>query len=282
LTEQTAQNPKITRLLWTLTAVEALVVAMAGGALYFLPDLARALWPWELTPFNTAALGAVYLGALVAIVSMVAAGRWAPARVVLPAVGAFTAIVLVVSLFYLDRFDFTRWGTWLWFLLYVILPVNAAYHLWLYRRQPPALALPVALWWRPVLLGLTVAAGLYALGLLLIPEVTTGYWPWRVDAFHGRLYSAAFVSVAIMAYLTASRAAKVELLTVGLSVAVSGGLTLLSLVLVDASRHVVDWSAAGTWLWIATFAVLVGVGIGTAWLGLRPATRAAPAVVVGS
>lgn len=264
-------NPRITRLLWVLTAIEAGVVAMAGGALFLLPDLARTLWPWALTPFNTAALGAVYLGALVAIVALVGVGRWAPARLVVPAIGAFTGIVLVVSMVYVERFDFTRWGTWLWFLLYIILPVNAAYQLWLYRKQPPAHGVSTASWWRPVLMGLGVVAGLYAVGLLVIPEMATGFWPWRIDGFHGRIYSAAFVSVAIMCFLVANRAAKSELLTVGLSIAASGGLTLLSLPMVDASRHVVDWGAGGTWLWLVSFAVLVGVGLGTALLGLRPA-----------
>src|SRR3954462_1486835 len=156
-------NPLITRLLWVLTAVEAVVVALAGGVLFFLPDLARTLWPWALTPFNSAALGAVYLGALVAIVALVVVGRWAPARLVVPAVGAFTGVVLVISLLYYDRFDFTRWGTWLWFVLYLILPLNAAYHWWRDRRRPPAAAPPGAPWWGPVLWGLAAVAGLYGL-----------------------------------------------------------------------------------------------------------------------
>jgi hypothetical protein len=262
-----AGNPPITRLLWGLTAVEALVVAIAGGMLFFWPDLARTLWPWALTPFNTAALGAVYLGALVAIVALVAVGRWAPARLVVPAIGAFTGIVLVISLLYADRFDFTRWGTWLWFVLYLILPLNAAYHWWRARRWPPAAAPSVALGWRRVLWGLAAVAGLYGVALLLLPEAMTSFWPWRLDTFHARLYSAAFLSVAIMAALAVRSAGKVELLTAGLSFAASGGLTLLSVLLVDARQQTVNWSAAGTWLWVAAFAVLLGVGLETARQG---------------
>lgn len=233
----------------------------------FVPELAQALWPWALTPFNTAALGAVYLGALVAIVALVAVGRWAPARLVVPAIGAFTAIVLVISLLYLDRFDFTRPGTWLWFALYLILPLNAAYQWWRARHWPPAAAPPLTPGWRVVLIGLAVVAGAYALGLLLVPELLTGFWPWRIDAFHGRIYSAAFLSVAIMAALAARSATPVERLTAGLSFAASGGLTLLSVWLVDARQQTVAWDAAGTWLWLAAFAALLGVGLVTAWQG---------------
>jgi hypothetical protein len=190
---------------------------------------------------------------------------------VVPAIGAFTAIVLVISLLYAERFDFTRWGTWLWFALYIILPLNAAYHWWRARRWPPAAAVPVAAWWRPVLWGLAAVAGLYGLALLLIPEAATGFWPWRIDPFHGRLYSAAFVSVATMAALAARSATKVELLTAGLSFAASGGLTLLSLLTVDARQQTVNWGAAGTWLWLLAFAGLLGVGLETARQGwVRP------------
>lgn len=269
---QDYSNPRISRLLWALTAVEAAVVAMAGGALFFLPDLARELWPWALTPFNSGALGAVYLGALVAIVALVGVGRWAPARVVVPGIGAFTAIVLVISLVYVGRFDFARWGTWLWFVLYFILPANAAYQVWLHRRQPPPPSKPVAAWWQPVLIGVSTILGLYAIGLLLFPEAVTGFWPWRIDDFHGRLYSAAFASVAIMTFLVAKRAARIELLAVGLSVATSSALTILALAIVDAGRHTVDWGAAGTLFWIASFGLLAIVGAVTAWLGLRSDT----------
>ena len=81
-----------------------------------------------------------------------------------------------------------------------------------------------------------------------------------------------------MAVLAARSATPVERLTAGLSFAASGGLTLLSVLLVDARLQTVPWGAAGTWLWVATFAVLLGVGLATAWQG-RPrlgAPRPAP------
>jgi hypothetical protein len=183
-------NPPITPLLRMVTLVEMLVLAVAGAGLLFLPELTRAAWPWQLTPFNTGFLGAVYLGALASIALMGLVGRWAPARPVLPTICIFTAIVLAVSLVYLDRFDARKWSSWAWFGLYIALPVNAAYHLWLYRHQPPAQPAPVPAAWRALLLVVGGVLGLYGIGLLGAPEVFSAFWPWRLDAFHGQLYSA--------------------------------------------------------------------------------------------
>ena len=105
-------NPTISSLLRTLTLLEALVLAGAGGGLFFLPESIAALWPWPLSPFNARFLGAIYLSALAAIGLMFAAGRWSPARAVLPTIFIFTAIVLAVSLARLGRLDLHAPGAW--------------------------------------------------------------------------------------------------------------------------------------------------------------------------
>src|SRR5689334_1775020 len=95
---ETETNPPINRLLRAVTAVEALVLLVAGGGLFLLPAVLRPLWPWTLPPFNAAYLGAVYLASLTAAALVVWSGRWSPARVVVPMILLFTAAVLAVSL----------------------------------------------------------------------------------------------------------------------------------------------------------------------------------------
>ncbi len=36
---------------------------------------------------------------------------------------------------YLDRFDFHKWAAWAWFFLYIVIPLNSVYNLYLYRQQ---------------------------------------------------------------------------------------------------------------------------------------------------
>ncbi len=259
-------NPPLTPLLRLFTLIEVIVLAGAGGLLFFLPDWARALWPWPLTPFNTLFLGAIYLGALPAIASMLLAGRWAPARAVLPALFIFTAIVLIVSALNLDRFDFQldyqRWGSWLWFVLYFALPVNSAYHLWLYRRRPPADSTPTPPAWRIYLLGAAIVLGLYGLGLLITPATFSAFWPWPIDEFHGRIYSATFISGAAGLYAVARVASRIEFLTAGLAQGAFGLFAIAGVLIVDASVRRVDWSLPGSWLWAGAFAIALAAGVG--------------------
>ena len=259
------RNPGLTPLLRIVTFVEVIVLFGAGFGLFFLPDLARELWPWAPAPFNTRFLGSIYFTALLPVAVMLIAGRWAPARGVLPAIFVFTTIVLFVSVFNFDLLDFQRWGTYLWFVLYVILPINSAYHMGLFRRLPPAdpIATPAA--WRVYLLGVSIVLGLYSVALLIAPETFTGFWPWKIDAFHGRMYSAVFASGAVGLWAAARVAARIEFFTAGLTLATFGLFSILGLLLVDAAAHRVDWSQPGVWLWVGGFAVGLLAGVGMMW-----------------
>lgn len=260
-----ANNAPISGLLRTVTAIEAIVLLISGAGLFFLPGLMQQYWPWSLAPFNTRFLGAVYLGALVAVVLLVVVGRQSPARVVVPMIFVFTLIVLLISLAYLARFDGPRPVVALWFVLYAGLPANSAYHLWRTRGFSPAdpWSLPVS--WRVVLLAEAVIFGLYGLGLLAAPDVFSSFWPWTIDAFHGRMYSVAFITPAVGAAVLVQRAAQPDLPALGLPQAVLGALAILGLVIVDQSAGRVSWSAAGTWLWLGTFTVLVAIGLALGW-----------------
>ena len=100
------ENPSITPFLRAFTLAETLVLVGAGFGLFLFPEITRAQWPWQIAPFNTRFLGAIYLGAMIPIGYMYRSGRWSPTRPVLRAIFTFTFTVLVVSLFYINQFDF--------------------------------------------------------------------------------------------------------------------------------------------------------------------------------
>ena len=258
-------NPKITKLLRTVTAVESLVLLVAGVGLLLFPSVLRPLWPWELAPFNALLLGAIYSSSLVGTAIVVYVNRWAPARVVVPMIFIFTAVILVVCLIYIDRFDFQYWGTWFWFLLYVIIPANAAYHIWLYRNLKPVNPFPLPALWRGVFLLPTMLLGLYGIGLLIAPDTFSSFWPWPIDEFHGRMYSVLYITPALGSTLLFGAAASIELLALGLIQVVGAGATILGLVIINNQVDKVDWSALGTWLWIGSFAIILLTGIGLLW-----------------
>lgn len=254
-------NPPVTALLRWVTTFEAAVVLVSGLGLFFLPALIGPVWPWALTPFNAGFLGAIYLGSVVAACILAGTPRWSPARVVVPMILTFTAIVLVVSLLYLDRLILNSPSTWLWFILYIGIPLNSAYHIWLYKAWKPTDTRKMPIWFRNLLLIELTIFALYGIALLIAPAISSAFWPWKIDDFHGRMYCVAFLTPAVGAYLVSRNGSKLELITMGLTQIVGGGSALLGFVLVDNIQKRADWSAAGTWLWIAMFVLLVGIGL---------------------
>src|SRR5262245_62460950 len=121
-------NPRVTVLLQAVTGIEVLVLVGAGGGLLLQPAIVAEIWPWTLTPFNASFLGALYAASMATAAMVVLIGRWSPTRVVTPMILLFTAIVLVISIVSIGRFKLGNPATWLWFLLYVVIPANAAWH----------------------------------------------------------------------------------------------------------------------------------------------------------
>lgn len=253
-TQLDSVNPPISNLLRGITWLEVLVLIVTGGGLFFLPALAREQWPWVIAPFNGRFVGTVYLGSFVSAGLMAFYGRWSPGRIVLPMIFIFTTIVLGVSLFHLDQFDLQKWQPWIWFLLYVILPINSAYHLWLYRAWAPAQSAPTPAMWRNYALGLSALFGLYGLALLIAPTAASAFWPWPIDAFHGQMYSVVFITPAVGIFLVTRQASSLEWKTLGLTLLVIGACAIIGLFLVDAvvpPEKKVNWAYSGTWGWMA-------------------------------
>ncbi|MCC7450213.1 MAG: hypothetical protein IT324_22535, partial [Anaerolineae bacterium] len=54
------RNPRITRFLFALSVIEALVLIASGGGLFFLSDIAQTQWPWQIPMYATKVVGATY------------------------------------------------------------------------------------------------------------------------------------------------------------------------------------------------------------------------------
>jgi len=238
-----------------------LILTIGSFGLYFFPDWTVPRWPWTLPPFHTRFLGAVYLSEFAAVLILLINNRWAPARLSLPVAVSFTFFVSVASFIHLSQFDFTRRGVWLWFILYVVSFFISAFLLW-YYRQPPENTAYTPSFWRNILTVQAAVYGLYGLGLFFAPEFFGGFWPWKIDAFHGSLYSSVFISGALGNLIVTRVAARIEFLTLGLSQFALGFFAILGLLIVDTQVHRVDWVNPGVYLWIAMFGLLVLVGGG--------------------
>jgi hypothetical protein len=177
----------------------------------------------------------------------------------------FTGGLLIVSLLHVDQFNWVSWSTGGWFVLVLAFPVVTGYYLWRYREQAAPVDYPTPASWRTLLQGLSLALGLYGLGLFLLPGVFGAFWPWPVDNFNGQLYSVVFTTAAIGAFGLSQWAAPVERLTLGAAYAVLGLFSLFGVLIADADQHVVTWSAPGVWMWCGLFAILFLAGLALIW-----------------
>lgn len=267
-------NPRVGALLRAVLILVVPVLVLAGGALFFFPAAASALWPWPIGPFNALFLGGFYLASGAGITLAAYGGRWFPARIVTPMMFVFTATVLLVTLLELPRFDFAQWTTYAWFVIFISLPLSAGVSLARYRAWPVPEAHPTSPRWRAVLLGLGLFFLLYGGGLFLFPGVVSAHWPWALDALHARTYSAIFTASAVAMLGLAQWAAPSERLTLGVAASGLGLLALFGLAIANASRQTVVWTRPGVWAWLALFGVYLALGLALIWWSGRAPTAA--------
>lgn len=264
--DRSRDNPLVPSFLRFVLAVECSVVLAAGLLLFFFPVLATELWPWVIPPFNSRFIGAVYLAAYLPLILFWFVPRWTPGRLTLWMILTFTGLVTIAMLLHWNVFEWDRPSTFLVFWpLYIFLPINSA--IFLLRSNDAGVAKeydgPVTL--RIILLVFALLGGAYGLGLLIAPEALTRFWPWPVDAFHGRMYAAAFATPAVAAWiLSFRRRFASEYLSMGLNLVAGGFLPILGTLWTNLSVPVerqVNFSSAGTWTFFIFFFLTGFLGI---------------------
>lgn len=258
----TVDNPRVSTILRTLTWIEVFVVGAAAG-LFTFPDLVVPFWPWALTPFNAFFVGATYFGAWVPLLIFAWVGRWNPGRVVLPMIGVFTAYVLIISLMAPGNYLWDRFGTYVWWLLYIILPISSAVHLWLYRKWPAVAATPTSSILKAVFVIQAAVSLIVGIGLFVAPVATTAWWPWPIDEFNGRVYGAAFLTLATGSLVLFRQSSRLELMTLGATGLTFGLSAAVGLVKTDLGLGRVNWSAPGTMAWQSLFLIIAIIGVAT-------------------
>ena len=253
--------------------LETFALAPPALIVYFFTGFARSQWAWTIPPFNAKFIGAIWMAAVILLAICAWTGRWIPTRIALPIDLIFTGVALAVSVAGWSSFFPTRWGTWAWFAAYILFPVHAAIALWRYRGRGPAQASPVPAALNALLIAESIVFGFYGLLELLAPVQASAFWPWQVDAFHGRIYAGVFVGLAVSTWMISASGAALEYLSLGLTKVAIGVLVLLGTASVDAQVHRVDWADISTRVWIGVFAALALCGLASAAYGLRRLRR---------
>ena len=168
-----------------LLALAGLLVIGAGVPLFVLSDSTGDHFAWTVQPpLTAAALGAAYWGA--AVVELVAsrARSWAQARVAVPGVLAFTALMNIPIFENFENYHLDRPAAWAWIATYLIVPVVMAGVLWHQLKQPGG-APPRSRRLPPALRSLVGMQGVamlaFGAALLAMPEQAGELWPWDLS-----------------------------------------------------------------------------------------------------
>ncbi len=256
---ETAPNPHLSPWVKVFTGA-ALIVLIAGPLLLFAPQVIVPRWPWAIAPFNARFLGAVYCAELGALAVLFLDNRWSPGRASFVVAFVFTFVVTIASLIHLPAFAGTR-RVALWFVLYVGYAALSGGALLLYRRLPAVPALAVSDRFRMILQVVGALMTLYGAALFVAPGLAAGFWPWALDAMHGRIYSAVFLAPGIGTLLLGRSAAREECLVGGVFNAGLGLFALIGFALAQAQTGRANLASPATWVWLLIFAALLVIGI---------------------
>jgi hypothetical protein len=228
----------------------ALWVGLFG---YFIPSRVDWAIPWLVPPLHSRFLGAMYLSGATFMVGCLLAKRYSEVRTVVPMIAIWTGMLFIVSLFYLDEFDYTVPTTYVWFAAYLVYPLIALRMFWKHRMEhDQASGDKLPGWVRIYLLVQGAAATLLALALLFFPAGMVSAWPWEITRLLAQIYSAPFLSYGIGSLLLAQRQTWAEIrIAVRAMLVFTAGVLLASLI----HRNLFVPADTSTWLWFGGFIV---------------------------
>jgi len=172
-----------------------LLVLWVGIWGFFIPDKVDKAIPWLVPPLHARFLGSMYLSGTTFMIGGILSQYYAEVRVMIRVILIWTGMLFVVSLFYLNEFDYSRTQVWIWFGAYIIYPLIALWLMWKdrnLRETMSGLSLPA--WVRNYLLIQGILVTFLALVLLFAPEFMVTVWPWKITRLLAQIYSAPFLA----------------------------------------------------------------------------------------
>ena len=184
----------------------ALVTAVFGPLLVFLPGSNDDYWAWPIRPDMSAVwVGAGYTFGAVAISTMLLRGRWNESIVPVMATWPFSIVMLLATIVHNDRFFTDTPNYYVWLAIYLYLPIALPLMFLLnYRRDPGPSPSEVFLsgWIRCLLTVIGLAIALYSLLLVASTKTAMGAWPWQLSPLMAKVVGGWLLFIATGAILT--------------------------------------------------------------------------------
>jgi hypothetical protein len=172
---------------------------IAGVQLFVLSEQTDTYFAWTFAaPISAAFLGAGYWSAMFHAYTGARAKTWAMVRTSIPAALTATGLLSITTFLHFDKFHLasplliTRFVTWVWIAVYILVPPILAIA-WIIQSRLPGAHVkghdPLPAWMRGGFALLAAFALLSGLGLFLAPERMAALWPWPVPPLAARAVS---------------------------------------------------------------------------------------------
>jgi hypothetical protein len=264
-----------------LLLVAGVLVFLAGIPLFLGTEQTDLYFAWTIKPpLTAAALGAAYWASCALELLSARERVWARARLAVPAVLLFTALMLLATLLHLDRFQFNsphavaRGVTWAWLAIYVVVPIAGVALLVGQLRvpgdDPPRLA-PLPPWMRAVLALHAVVMLALGIALWVAPGASALVWPWMLTPLTARAVGSWLVGLGVAAAVgyweNDFGRVRVGFVTYAL-------LAVLELLALARYPGAIDWRLARSWLYVLFLLSILIVGAYGWWRARRADARA--------
>jgi hypothetical protein len=271
-------------LIWTrrMLYLASLLVISVGISLYLLSESTETYFSWTIqAPLTAAFIGAGYLASFFLEFLSARDRVWARSRLAMPAVVIFSVLMFIATLIHLDKFHFnapqflTVAGTWVWFLVYAIVPVLLAVQWWQQVRIPgidPVRIAPLPRWFRGLLTAQAVI--MLVLGVIgtLAPNTLVSIWAWQLTPLTARAVGAWCIGLGIAAAHSSYENDLIRLRPVMASYAMFGLLALVALVRYPNADGL-EWTSARVWFYIVFIVSISLVGMAGTLMALRAKQR---------
>lgn len=224
---------------------------------FFVPTEVDRAIPWLVPPLHARFIGAIYFSATVVMFGGLLARSYADAKASILISTIWTGMLFIISLFYLNEFDFTHKPVWFWFGAYILYPIIGIWFLWKNRNlQEPANGTLLPDWVKKYLLFQGIVLTILSLALLFLPDLMLNLWPWKITRLLAQIYSSPFLAYGVASVMLSQQRTWHEVKVVVTSIFVFTILVLLASLI---HRELFSLERIATYVWFGGFLITLAM-----------------------
>lgn len=234
---------------------------VAGPVLYFFPNGTESYFAWTIAhPLTPVYMGASYFAGIGNIIA-IRENRWSLARVQVPAIIAFSTIMLIATLLHIPIFNWSHPIAWAWLAVYIVSPVAAVVLMTQQERgfTSPTFdtqLLPAS--FSKVMLVFAFINIFIGGFLFFLPTLASSLWAWSLTPLTSRVIGGWYLSSTALQWMLAGQKT-LHTARIGLI----ASLLVTSLLILGAFLHfdTLDGPAISVWGYLLFNAVVSGFSL---------------------